>query len=81
MKELFFFILSLYMLSLLFGSLAAVVRFWIDVKRFHPKETKEPKFSKREFEKSIKEQATAPDPDESEVLEDGRDEHNTSAVL
>lgn len=81
MKDLFFLILSCYLLSLLFGSLAAVVRFWIDVKKFHPKETKEPKFSKREFEKSIKEQTAAPDPDESEVLEDGRDEHNTSAVL
>ena len=81
MKDLFFLILSCYLLSLLFGSLAAVVRFWIDVKKFHPMESKEPKFSKREFDKSIKEQATVPDPDESEVLEDGRDEHNTSAVL
>lgn len=81
MKDLFFLILSCYLLSLLFGSLSAVVRFWLDVKRFHPKEIKEPKFSKREFEKSIKEQAAAPDLDESEVLEDGRDEHNTSAIL
>lgn len=80
MKELFFFILSLYMLSLLFGSLAAVVRFWIDVKRFHPKETKEPKFSKREFEKSIKDKAAVPVSEESEVIDVGRDEHYSSAV-
>jgi len=80
MKELFFFILSLYMLSLLFGSLAAVVRFWVDVKKFHPKEEKEPKFSKREFEKSIKDQAAEPVSEESEVIDVGRDEHYSSAV-
>lgn len=80
MKDLFFMLLDIYLLTLIFGSLAAVARFWVDVKRFHPKEEKEPKFSKRDFEKSIREKAEEPEPVESEEDENGRDQHNTSAI-
>ena len=58
MKELFFFLLSVYLQTLIFGAFVSIFRFWKDVKRFHPKEEKEPKFDKKAFEQSIVEKAS-----------------------
>jgi len=54
MKELFFMLLDIYLVTLIFGAGAAVLRFWVDVKRFHPKEEKQ---TRTEFEKDIVEAA------------------------
>ncbi len=58
MKELFFMLVDIYLLTLIFGSFVSIFRFWKDVKRFHPKEEKEPKFDKKAFERSIVEKAS-----------------------
>ena len=81
MKDLFFMLLSVYLLTLIFGSIGSFFRFWVDVAKFHPKEEKEPKLTKRQFKKSIKAMAAPSEPVEKEDSDYGRDEHNPSAVL
>ena len=66
MKDLFFLLLCVYLGSLIFGSFASIVRFWVDVAKFHPHEEKEPRLTKKQFEQSMKEAAS-----ESEVSENG----------
>lgn len=86
MKEFFFFLLSVYMFTLILGAFGAFIRFWVDVAKFHPKETKELRMTKRQFKKSIKEKAAEKLVSESVLDEmesdvNGRYEHNSSAVL
>lgn len=77
MKDLFLMLLDLYLITLIVGAAAAVLRFWLDVIRFHPREIKE---TRVEFENDIEAVAA----DQSEVRErsdeNGRDEYNSSAL-
>lgn len=67
MKELFFLLLSVYMFTLVCGAFGAFIRFWVDVAKFHPKETKEPRMTKKQFEKSLNSKASEPISKEAEV--------------
>ena len=84
MKDVFFLFLSMYVLVLIFGAAAAVLRFWVDVKKFHPKEEKLQ--TKKQFLKELDELAeVSSDADQSEEEErgeddNGRDEHSSSVV-
>ena len=67
MKVLFFFLLSVYIFTLILGAFGSFIRFWVDVAKFHPKETKEPRMTKKQFEKSLKSKASEPISNEVEV--------------